>query len=243
MARDPGSLKSIDYSASEKDTMLITTLPRYDREVYDLNEPKDFKAYINDVKRMIRGSLEYQRYIAYLRENAGMDHCAYLPNVTNCESFKIRIEIHHEPFTLYDIVLAVYMKRSAMREDVSPEMLAKEVMYIHYQKWVGLVPLCEMIHNLVHSCYLFVPSNIVFGQYRKFLEAYKPFIEPETLATIAKIEKMSETFDIDAVRQLIAPHLLMIDASKVGMPNAKEEILEYIKKNLDRLNASKPENE
>ena len=111
-----------------------------------------------------------------------------------------------------------------------------------YQKWVGLVPLCEMIHDLVHNQYLFVPSTIVFGQYRKFLEMYKPFIDPETLCTIEKIEKLSETFDIDSVRALIAPHILTIDASLAGMPTDMDDVLAYIKSNLDRLNNAKPEN-
>ena len=153
MARDPNNLNKGHYDTTAKNQMSINSIPNYTREDYDLNDPKDFKMYIKDVEREIRSSIEYQRCINYLRENAGMDHCAYLPNVTNAESFKIRIEIHHEPFTLYDIVLAVYNKRAAMREDLSVEMVAKEVIYIHYQKWVGLVPLCEMIHDLVHNQY------------------------------------------------------------------------------------------
>lgn len=242
MARDPNNLNKGHYDTTAKNQMSINSIPNYTREDYDLNDPKDFKMYIKDVEREIRSSIEYQRCINYLRENAGMDHCAYLPNVTNAESFKIRIEIHHEPFTLYDIVLAVYNKRAAMREDLSVEMVAKEVIYIHYQKWVGLVPLCEMIHDLVHNQYLFVPSTIVFGQYKKFLEMYKPFIDPETLCTIEKIEKLSETFDIDSVRALIAPHILTIDASLAGMPTNMDDVLAYIKSNLDRLNNAKPEN-
>ena len=48
--------------------------------------------------------------IQYLRNNYAMDECSFI-KVSNKDTFNIKIEIHHYPFTLYDIVLIVYRKR------------------------------------------------------------------------------------------------------------------------------------
>lgn len=234
MARDPNLLIQPRFKNSKVEPITLDMIPDFDREDYDINDPKEFKYYIKCLENDIHRSIEYQRYINYLRENAGMNHCAFLPNVTNTETYKIKIEIHHEPLTLYDIVLAVFNKRSAMREDIDEFMVAKEVMYLHYTLQVGLIPLSETIHELVHNQYLFIPSNIVFGNYKKFVSMYRSFIEPETLETINKIEKMSENYNINDVRALLEPHIVHINDNTCVYD--KEELMNFIKNNINRLN-------
>ena len=118
--RDPDQLISLpSIVEGRKDVIKIDSVPEYDIENWNFNNPKDFKAYIKVVERSIRSSFEYRNFISYVREYGNMDHCAILPRVNNDETFKIHIEIHHEPFTLYDIVMAVLRKRMAMREDLN----------------------------------------------------------------------------------------------------------------------------
>jgi hypothetical protein len=68
-------------------------------------------------------------------------------------------------------------------------MVAKEVMECHYKLIVGLIPLSETVHELAHSHRLFIPVDRVIGRYKVFVELYKPFIEPEMLETLDRIEK------------------------------------------------------
>ena len=169
----------------------ITNLNDFeDFGAYDLNDDKDFKKYIKDIERVIRQSFEYKIFIRYLRENFGMNRCAFL-NVDN-ETSGVQCEIHHYPFSLFDIVNIVYRKRSYNGENLSVYLVAEEVIRLHYQFLVGLIPLSETVHQLAHSGRLFIPVNKVLGRYKLFTEIYFPYIEPEMLDTLRMIEKATD---------------------------------------------------
>ena len=76
---------------------------------------KQRRRLINEVKKLIRSSMEYRDYAQYLKEYVDMDSCAFFRKVTsnpqeNNENKKVKIEIHHEPFTLEDYVSVVLDK-------------------------------------------------------------------------------------------------------------------------------------
>ena len=77
-----------------------------------LNTDKDHVKYSNRMEQIIRSSMEYRDYIAYLKEYVNMNHCAFFNNVENAQGSRVRIEIHHEPLTLFDIVKTVLNKHS-----------------------------------------------------------------------------------------------------------------------------------
>jgi len=156
---------------------------------YNLTDDKEYKKFIKDVKGVVRKSFEYRQFINYLRENMNMDKCAFLYRVSNAEGFDIKIEIHHYPFSLEDIVEIVVRKRSFYQEDMSVFMVAKEVMSLHYKMMIGLIPLSETVHELNHNHRLFIPVDKVMGRYKLFVEAYKQFITPEQLETLSRIEE------------------------------------------------------
>jgi hypothetical protein len=156
---------------------------------YNLMDDKDYKKYIKDVKSVVRKSYEYRQYINYLRDNMDMDKCAFLYGVSNHDGFDIKIEIHHYPFSLEDIVEIVVRKRQFYQEDMSVFMVAKEVMSLHYKMMIGLIPLSETVHELNHNHRLFIPIDKVMGRYRLFVETYKQFITPEQLETLSRIEE------------------------------------------------------
>lgn len=170
----------------------IQEVPEYDFDVYDLEDDKSFKNYINHIKNMVRRSREYRKLINYLRLYAGMDQCAYLQNATNKENFKIKIEVHHYPFTIEDIIRVVYKKRKYYHESLDVPMIAKEVMILHYLLMVGLISLSATIHKLVHNGKLFIPVDKVFGRYELFVQNYKPFCTPEMIEVLGRIEQYTE---------------------------------------------------
>ena len=117
-----------------------------------------------------------------------MNKCAFLKNVSNAETPKIKVELHHYPFTLMDITEIVYNKRAYYQESLSPRMVAKEVMELHAKGLVGLIPLSETVHELYHNGRLFIPIDKVFGRYRVFIQYYDPFISTEQKDIIYRIE-------------------------------------------------------
>ena len=170
-------------------TINLINIPEFEYQVYDTNDEKEYEKYIKDVESQVRRSFEYRQFIKYLRETMGMNKCAFLQNVSNEETFDIKIELHHYPFSLRDIADIVFRKRSYYKESLDIQMVAKEVMECHYKLIVGIISLSETVHELAHSHRLFVPVDKVVGRYKMFVELYKPFIEPEMLETLERIEK------------------------------------------------------
>ena len=167
----------------------IHQIPPFEYEIYNLEDDKDYDKFIKDIERVVRKSFEYRELLNYLRNNCGMNKCAYLKDVTNAETYSIKIEIHHYPFSLYDIVDAVIKKRLYYKEHVSVQVVAKEVMMLHYRMMVGLIPLSETVHELFHNDKLFIPVDRVFGRYKLFVDYYGPFIDNQKLDALDRIEK------------------------------------------------------
>lgn len=174
------------------DHINIRNVPPFETELYDLDDDKDINHYFKDVEKDVRQSFEYRAFIKYIRENMNMDRCAFINGVSNEESFDIKIEIHHYPFSLRDIVEIVYKKRAYYHESIDISMVAKEVMELHYKLIIGLIPLSETVHELAHNGRLFIPADVVMGRYNVFVDYYKPFCAPEQLEVLERIEKYTE---------------------------------------------------
>ena len=175
---------------NKQNTLKFGTIPEFDFITYDLEDEKEFKKYLKDIEREVRGSFEYKHMIDYLRNYMGMDQCSFI-QVSNKDNYNIKIEIHHYPFTLFDIVEIVYKKRASNYESLDVEMVAKEVTLLHYKLLVGLIPLSVTVHQLVHEGKIFIPVQNVFGRYKLFVDMYKNYCEPEQLETLNRIEKYS----------------------------------------------------
>lgn len=186
---DPDGIQIQETNLSNK--ISIIEVPEFDMEPYLLEDEKEYKKYIDDVERQVRRSFEYREFIKYLRENMNMNKCSFLNDVSNEETFDIKIEIHHYPFTLRDICDIVFNKREYYNESLTVQMVAKEVMELHYKLVVGLIPLSETVHELAHAGRLFVPVDKVLGRYNLFVDYYEPFCKPEQLDTLKRIEKYS----------------------------------------------------
>lgn len=196
------------------DVIVFEEIPEYDTQDYDLFDEKDFKKYINDIEKIVRQSFEYRQFVNYLREYMDMNKCSFLPNVTNSETFKIKIHLHHCPFTLYDIVMTIFNKRMFYGESLEVEMVAKEVMYIHYFLMVGIIPLSETVHELVHSQVIDIPIDHVMGNYSEFVEMYREFIPEDAMEKFNKMQEKALSYnDYDA------KHLLEINPTAIQISN------------------------
>ncbi len=139
---------------------------------------KQRRKLIEQVKKAIRSSMEYRDYVQYLKENVDMDSCAFFKNVTsnakeNNENKKVKIEIHHEPFTLEDYVSVVLDKYIEEGQEIDALDIAEEVMELHYNNEVGLIPLSKTIHQIVHNTgKVPIPLYMCYGNYTQFLQDY-----------------------------------------------------------------------
>ena len=142
-----------------------------------LRTEKDRNKFIKRIESLIRSSKEYKDYIRFLKEHMDLNSCVFFQAVSPEENKRFRVELHHEPFTLYDYVSVVLDKFIDEGLPLNDLLIADEVMELHYNNQVGLVPLSKTIHRLVHeSVKVMVPLNMVYGNYDEFLEKYKKYI-------------------------------------------------------------------
>lgn len=175
---------------NDNNILKFGNIPEFDFITWDLEDDKEFKKYISTIEKEIRGSYEYRSMIKYLKDNMGMNEDSFI-KVSGKDNYNIKIEIHHYPFSLYDIVLIVYRKRCDMHESLELQMVAKEVMMLHYKLLVGLIPLSTTVHELVHAGKIFIPVQNVLGRYQIFVDYYKPYIDEDQLDALNRIEKYS----------------------------------------------------
>lgn len=170
------------------------TVPEAMEYSVSLESDKARVKYAKRIEQIIRSSLEYRDYIAYLKEYVDMAKCAFFTGVQSGQGNKVRIEVHHEPLTLFDIVIIVMNKYQQEGIPLDDLYIAEEVMRLHYENKVGLIPLSKSIHQIVHHGEdIIIPLSLVYGNYKEFIEEYYDYINnPDdviTTAIVAKIEQ------------------------------------------------------
>ena len=89
-----------------------------------INNDKDKSKFIKRCEKIIRSSQEYKDYINFLKEHVDMNKCAFFQNISMEDTKRVKIEIHHEPFTLYDYVAVVvdrYLAEGLPLNDLLPK--------------------------------------------------------------------------------------------------------------------------
>lgn len=202
-------LSKNDTDISE-DILVIDEIPDYSIQDYDIFDEKDYPKYIQDIEKIVRASMEYREFINYLRTYMNMNKCSFFKDVSNIDTFKIKIEIHHHPFTLYDIVVTIFNKRAFYNESLEVEMVAKEAMYVHYFLMIGLIPLAETVHELVHEQLLFIPLDKVMGNYEEFKETYKEFVPEECLDKLKYLDEQTRIYNEEANLDILKQNIISV---------------------------------
>lgn len=174
--------------------MQLTGIQPVEKTYIVLND-KDKLMLTKAVETIVRRSLEYKQYIQFLKEEIDMTQCAFFKNVTNKNGAAVSIEIHHEPFTLFDITNIVIEKYIESGYDLNPLLIAEEVMSLHYKNMVGLIPLSVTVHKLVHNGNLFIPLQNVYGNYIQFLEEYGEYVSDSIKAMLETKLRLSKDIE------------------------------------------------
>ena len=220
------------------DVIKLGSIPTFDIEDYDLTKPKKLTAFFFAIERIVRSSWCYKRLTEFLRQNSDMRKCAFYKNVNNIDTTGIHIHIHHEPFTLFDIVSVVYQKRLACHETIDEEDIAQEVMWNHYRMVCGLIPLSETVHELVHNGFLFIPTYSPFGYYKKFVMDYEPFIDRELKRVLATNEAASMQYDFNKETKVLNVQSVYIDPTGSYEFPKREDIIALLQKRISDQDAA-----
>lgn len=137
-------------------------------------------SFIKKVEQMVRGSQEYRAFIRYVREELQFNHCSFLNTL---DSGDVTIELHHHPFTLFDIVSTELNRHIMQKKTFNTFSISFFVMSLHYQNMIGLVPLSKTFHEMVHSgnSAVKIPKELVVGNFSKYYEENKDFMAEATI--------------------------------------------------------------
>lgn len=201
--------KISNYSSiSDKETLFIPET-EFDKPSYIIYNEKTRSKFIKTVEKIIRSSLEYREFISYLRSELGMNFCMFFNNVSRDDIKNIGIEIHHIPFSLFDIVNIVLRKYEAEELPIDPLVIADEVMRLHYEGKVGLVPLSITVHELYHRGDLFIPLQYVDKGFILFYQEYKDYMK-EYEEMLKRLIVMSRNFNLNE-NTILKKHLIYLD--------------------------------
>lgn len=172
------------------DELPVRPIPKY-------STPRDREKYIKTCEAVVRKSLEYKEYIKFLKDHMDMNQCAVLQNVISKNGKHYRIEVHHEPFTLFDIVETVINRRLQHNQPITELQVADEVTGLHYDGKIGLIPLTVTMHELVHNGRIFIPLQLIYHDYAAFYQEYQPYMNSVLLDKIeAKVNLSLHTQNI-----------------------------------------------
>ena len=216
--------KSMASKAKERPSQLINLsideLP--EREVYNFRTPKDRVKFIKQVEATCRKSMEYKDYMKFLKRNTDLKRCTVLKGLNTEGGKKYTIEIHHEPFTLFDIVETVLNKHEDLGIKIDPLNIADEVMGLHYDGKIGLIHLSTTMHQLVHDDKIFIPLQLIYHAYDEFYDEYEEDIDPKVK------EKVQRKVDLslkcgDILSDVLDPEFVYVDIEGMKMPEIPDE--------------------
>lgn len=193
-----------------------------ERPSYAFRSDREKVKFILMVESMVRKSNDYRELVQFVKTNMDMKKCLVLRGLNFSNGKKYSIEIHHEPFTLYDIVETVINAQTAEGKVMNPFMIADEVLSLHYEGMVGLIPLSITVHELVHDDQIFIPLQLVYQDYDKFYEEYHPFIPDNVKSKVeAKAGLSLKTGEI--LSDVLDPCFTYLDVDGFNFPEVPDE--------------------
>lgn len=206
LAPDDEEYHILEYD--ENNVLHLEEIPSigFDMKYYEYNE-KDVKA----VERIVRNSPEYRDFIYFMKTNLNVNHCSYYEGYSMKNG--LTIELHHSPFTLFNITEAVIAKSMHEKGYWETQPVAMEVVLLHYNFKVGLTPLNPTLHKLVHSGVMPVHPKIVLGEWKEFYGEYQAFLSEDAnknYLEAIELEKGKKTVEL--------PKILEYAPVKIKMP-------------------------
>ena len=187
--RMPNVSKHMNSKKRESNTIRrLEYIPDCDMKIYDLGNEDSRKKFITYIeKSIIRPSYEYKSLIKLLKEKKGLNRDGFFHDVD------YNIEIHHTPFTLYDLVEIAITKFCECGMEIDPFYIAEYVMMQHFIGQVGLYPVTKTVHELVHNGQVIIPiQNVYASNLAEYIvENRRHMSEPQNNA-LEKIQQCSD---------------------------------------------------
>lgn len=142
------------------------------------------------LEKQARGSFELRNYISFLKENMDLTKCRILNGV---DSTGASIELHHFPFSLFDIAQIILNDAMTNKENISSFSLVGRIVEEHYAGHIGFIPLSETAHELAHAGKIALSLTAVYGDWKAFAKKYWKSLSEEQISALKFLVKTSAT--------------------------------------------------
>lgn len=213
------------YKERPKRILDIKIEEKPSRRVYTMSSNKERYKYCEMIKLKVRRTPEYRDYVSFLKRVVGMNYCDVFRGIKSDPSThkKYRIELHHTPFTLMEIINVVVSKRQAFGETLNPNFVAEEVLGLHYDGKVGLINLSITAHELAEKGRIFIPLQRIYHQgYVDFVNEYEQYMDSNLKAKIEMMIQMSQKAT-DIVSDCLDPEFVYVNIDGFEFPEIPDE--------------------
>ena len=210
------------YKERPSRTINIKIEEKPERPTYDFKNNKDRYKYCTMIKNMVRRSPEYREYVSFLKKHMDMNKCIIFRGIQVENHKRYRIELHHDPFTLMEIINVVVSKRQALGESLNPYRVCEEVLELHYDDKVGLINLSITAHELAENGRIFIPLQLIYQRYDLFVEEYEDHMDTNLKSKIEMIIQMSQKADTP-VSDVLDPEFTYINIDGFEFPEVPDE--------------------
>lgn len=173
------TLPDIEYTTSDNKIVPIVDsyrsmyqIPLY-KEIDYFSNIESYTNFIKGCERAVRQNDRYRKYIYYLKNVVGLNHCQVLPEIEPDDRGKIEIEMHHGPiFTLFDYCEIMVEYFLIKKRKISTFRIADAVLDEHQKNRIQVVMLLATVHEEVHNRNIFINYKQAWGDLNAFVKKY-----------------------------------------------------------------------
>jgi len=155
----------------------------------DFVDEKALTSFIKNTERLIRISPEYKYFVNYVKEILGLGYCTITGEIVE----QTTIELHHHPFTLYDIVNGLICEQINQDIEISSFEIALAATELHYQLKVPFVMLISSLHEKFHNGFLKIPMELVYGDYKYLLNRFRDHLTDSEYSKIIEYVSINKS--------------------------------------------------
>jgi len=201
--------KVSNYTSIQDKEVVSLPAMEFTKPSYFFYNEKQRVKFIKKVERLVRSSYEYRALVSYLHTGLGMNFCSFFNNISTDLGKKVGIELHHIPFSLFDIVSIILKKYETEEIPIDPLKIAEEVMVYHYKGMVGLVPLSTTVHQLYHRGDIFIPLQYVDKGFFLFYKEFKDYMENYE-GMLRELVALSKKYEMNKNHHILSKHLIYL---------------------------------
>lgn len=166
---------------------------------------------IKKIVTLVRKSPEYKGYIKFLKKTLNINNCAFYKGYSGDMGFIL--EMHHHPFRLYEYVETVCYKQFSKQGYIKTSEVMLEVLKLHIDNQVGLIPLSPTAHKLNHSDNLYIhPELVLFWKgNQRFISEYKTYMTQDLQIKIDAMYSKMKIEDPTTFPEILKEKKLILD--------------------------------